>query len=67
MSEQEAVERIRELLREGKKLSQIVSEDPTLIVGLDLFHREMIKGHLSANISAVVKRGHRHTVVPPKK
>jgi hypothetical protein len=63
----EKAEKIKEMLKKGKKLSEILREDPELIEGVDDFIEELKKHSLAASTTPVVKRNLKHRIRRPKK
>lgn len=62
MDAKNAADRISELLAKGENLTQIIEKHPELIVGLDEYHKRMLKAHIQASCSSVIKRTKRHKI-----
>ncbi len=56
LTPEEAAKKIRELLGKGKSLSEIISENPELIRGLDEIYNDLIKESLQASMDNLVQR-----------
>jgi hypothetical protein len=60
----EKAEKIKNLLEKGKRLSQIIKENPELIDAVDEFIEELRKHSLAASTTPLLKRNLKHS---PKK
>lgn len=67
MDAQDAYEEIGRLVRDGKKLSEIIAENPELVPGLDIWNQKLLESNLRVNTTAVVKREVKHNAGSGKK